>query len=89
MSEELGELTAAVGKLNHVVLNHYQERRGLEDRDKYRAEVADGLADMIIFAHIIATSCRLDFWTIVRETAEKVMQRDWKKNPLDANEVAL
>lgn len=93
MVEELGEaqealnqLNAAVGRLCHIVLNESQGRRGYDkDVDALRRKVADALADHGIFAHHLATAMRLDYWTLVHRTAEEVMERDWKKNPVDAH----
>ncbi len=93
MAEELGEaqealngLFVASGRLSHLALNHAQGRRGYaSDMSAFRSKVADALADHAIFAHQLATSMRLDYWTLVRETAIAVMKRNWKTNPLSAH----
>ncbi len=93
MTEELGEaqealnkLVVAVGRLAHIELNVSQGRRGYDaEVEKLRRLVADGLADHGVFAMHLATAFRLDYWTLVSETAREVMaKRDWKQNPLTA-----
>lgn len=94
MGEELGEaavlllgLLASTGRIQHLLLNESQGRRGYgSDKEGFRALIADALADHAIFAHALATSVRLDYWTLVRATAMKVMTRDWNANPLNAHE---
>jgi NTP pyrophosphatase (non-canonical NTP hydrolase) len=93
MTEELGELREALdgllkatGRLSHLALNYEQKRRGYaDDMAAFRSKVADALADHAVFAHQAATAMRLDYWTLVRVTAEGVMKRNWKTNPLDAH----
>lgn len=97
VSEELGEtgaailmvvflqLTRSVGKLDHAVLKHAQKIRGLDDTEKARAAVADGIADMMVFASQLATYFRLDIGVLFEQTAREVMKRDWEAFPLDAD----
>lgn len=92
MTEELGEaqealneLVRATGRLSHVLLNAHQGRRGYDrDREQLRKLIADGLADHGVFAHMVATAMRLDYWTLVHETAREVLGRDWTTHPLTA-----
>lgn len=69
------------GELCHSVLKHSQKIRGLADKQAYRAALGDALADIAIYAMQLATANRLDFETLVHETARKVMKREWKANP--------
>ena len=87
ISEEVGEcqdavsgLVSASGRISHATLKHHQKIRGYDDREKYRAEIADAIADISVYAMQLATCLRLDFWTLVAETAADVMQRDWTKD---------
>lgn len=72
VSEEAGELA-------HAVLKGLQGIRGMDDREAYRAKAADALADIAIYSMQVATSLRIDYGTIIQATAEKVLERDWKK----------
>lgn len=90
MSEEIGELSeamlrlmAAMGKINHASLKHDQKIRGLEDTDKFRALMADALADARVYLRQIATAIRIDDEVNFRATAEEVLKRNWKKNSQD------
>jgi NTP pyrophosphatase (non-canonical NTP hydrolase) len=77
-SEEVGELCHAVLKSLHGI-------RGFDDRDKLREAAGDAIADCVIFLMQASTCLRLDFETLLRLTAERVMQRDWVTNPNDAD----
>ena len=84
ISEELSEslegyvaLMIYAGRLSKTVLKHDQRIRNLADPDKARRAVADGLADLLVFAMQLCTRFRLDFGTLLESTGEYVMQRDW------------
>ena len=81
VSEEAGELS-------HAVLKHIQKIRGMEDMDAFREAAGDAIADCTIYLMQIATILRLDYLTLVQETARKVMERDWKARPNDAHVVS-
>ena len=68
------------GELAHAVLKHKQGIRGYDD-EKYRAEVRDAIGDMIIFAMGICSTEGWDIEDIIRETACKVLERNWNDNP--------
>lgn len=86
--EEIGELSecvlglmAAYGKLNHIRLKTDQKIRGYGDIDKLREETADAIADIAIFQMQLCTLLRLDYETLVKETARKiVLKRNWNAN---------
>ncbi len=87
--EELGELaeaflslTVGAGKLAHMRLKSLQNIRGFGDRNVARKAAADAIADILVFLTQLATDMRLDLWTIYRMTAEEVMQRDFKADPV-------
>jgi len=77
----MGRLAGAAGRVAHAVLKGEQRIRGMADPEARRRRIADGVADMLIYATQLCTSFRLDFGTLYRETAEEVMARDWLKNP--------
>jgi NTP pyrophosphatase (non-canonical NTP hydrolase) len=88
--EEVGEARDAFDalhqvskKLAHVQLKHEQGIRGYADVEKYRAEMADGIADAFVFLTQLATLIRCDIHTLVQRTAESVMTRNWKQNKQD------
>lgn len=96
LAEELGEMATAlgyflglgkaIGRLSHIQLKASQKIRGFEDREYARAECADAIADICIFTMNLATALRIDFGTILRETAKKVLKRDWNADRLAAHE---
>lgn len=67
------------GELAHAVLKHAQGIRGLGDPDAYREAAGDALADVAIYAIQLATALRLDFGALLLATAERVMERKWRK----------
>jgi NTP pyrophosphatase (non-canonical NTP hydrolase) len=69
-----------VGELAHSILKHAQGIRGMGDDDKYEAAAGDAIADTVIYLMQLCTSLRMDFETLVEETAKQVMKRDWKAN---------
>lgn len=90
LNENLLKLYAAVGKLAHYELNASQGRRGYDKNvEALRALVADAIGDAAVFLMSTCTPFRLDFWTLVRETAMEVMGRDWVARPLNAHHEEL
>lgn len=79
MSEEVGEFA-------HAVLKHGQRIRGMSDPEAFRAAAGDAIADVVIYAIQAATCLRLDFGTLVHETAQRVMRREWNASPDDGGE---
>lgn len=88
--EEVGEMAeallmlkvvAASGRVDHALLKHVQGIRGLENREAYLSALGDAIADQVIYLMQLATVNRIDFWTLIRETARDVMKRDWTKKP--------
>ena len=92
MGEEMGELMEAflaimpsMGRLMRAQLKHEQGIRDMKDRDAYKAKMADAIADIMVFAMNACTAMRLDFGTLLSETIQEVVKRDWKKNPNTAD----
>lgn len=69
------------GELAHAILKRSQRIRGMGDETIFRITAGDAVADCAIYLMQVATALRMDFGALVSATAEKVMQRDWKKNP--------
>ncbi len=66
-----------VGELCHALLKRSQRIRGMEDPAVYKEAVGDAIADVTVFLIQLASSHRLDFFTLLVETANKVMERNW------------
>jgi len=80
--EQLGlGIAEEAGEICHAILKRSQRIRGMADEDAYRELAGDGVADVVIYAMQLCTRLRLDFATVVAETAEIVMARDWKRTP--------
>lgn len=95
IGEELGEMcgplallmVAMAGKVDHAMLKNMQGIREHESKDPevLRTAVMDGLSDMFIYAIQLCTAMRLCFDTILTQTAEIVMKRDWVADPSGAS----
>jgi len=79
MAEELGELS-------HAVLKRAQGIRGMDDEAKFREAAGDAIADVLIYATHACTALRLDFATLYMGTMRKVLERDWKADPVGAGD---
>jgi NTP pyrophosphatase (non-canonical NTP hydrolase) len=86
VSEEVGELAEAVLALA-AAAGKIKAEQGIRvtDDEQLRALVADAVADIQVFSINLCTKMRVDYGTLLFQTAEKVMQRDWKARPLDAH----
>jgi NTP pyrophosphatase (non-canonical NTP hydrolase) len=73
MSEELGELA-------HFILKSKQKiREGA--RSNCEADIADAFGDVVIYGLNLLSTRGIDADAALKETIEKVLQRDWVKNP--------
>ena len=86
VSEEVGELTQSLldlvnanGKLSHAILKREQKIRDMKDYDKFISAASDAIADILIYTMNLCTMLRLDFFTLLNETAKKILKRRWKK----------
>lgn len=70
--EELGELT-------HHYLKGKQGIRG--DEVHHRLEMADAVADTVIFLAGVCTHLEIDYGILVEATWNRVKQRDWINDP--------
>lgn len=82
----LAGVTEEAGELAHAILKHDQKIRGFEDEEKFREAAGDAVADIVVYLQQLCTLLRLDFGTLVSETAHEVMQRNWKAKPENAHE---
>ena len=73
MMEELGELT-------HAWLKHEQGIREY-DEDKLEGEVEDAVGDIFFYMLALCNNVGLDFYQLLRSTAQIVWARDWIKFP--------
>lgn len=74
-----------VGELAHATLKGLQGIRGMDD-EAVRVKGGDSIADATIYLMQAATALRLDFWTLIRLTATKVLSRNWKAAPANGGE---
>lgn len=77
----LAGATEEIGELAHAVLKNSQKIRGLEDQEKFRESAGDAIADCMVYLIQICTHLRLDWYTLLHETANKVMERNWVADP--------
>lgn len=70
--EELGELA-------HAFLKEKQGIRG--SNSELEAQMADAVADCVIYLAGVATHLGLDYGKLVQETWDQVKQRDWVAYP--------
>lgn len=74
-----------VGEVAHVVLKARQKIRehqaGLDE--KALADLADGVADTVVYLMQLCSHAGIDFGKALFYTAEEVMKRDWTKKKTD------
>lgn len=68
-----------VGELAHHYLKAKQGIRG--DADIHAAEMADAVADCVIFLAGVCSHLGIDYGVLVRDTWDMVKQRDWVAYP--------
>jgi NTP pyrophosphatase (non-canonical NTP hydrolase) len=73
MSEEVGEVC------HHVLKGTQRIRGGTNGLNK--AEVADGVADVLIYGIQLLSIIGVDAEKEIASVIDKVLERDWKKNP--------
>lgn len=74
--EELGEVSHIIVKAKQRIRQH---QAGLDD--KTLNELADGVADTVVYLMQLCSHLGIDFAKALYFTAESVMQRDWRKYP--------
>ncbi len=67
------------GELAHAVLKRLQGIRGFRDDVKYHAAVTDAIGDIAIYSMQLCSAIGVSFDSVVRHTADHVLQRDWKR----------
>lgn len=73
MAEEVGEVC------HHVLKGTQKIRGGIDGLNK--AEIADGVADTFIYGIQLLSKLGMDAEKEISEVIDKVLARDWKKNP--------
>lgn len=76
----------AVGRINHTVLKEKQGIRGYEDVEKVRHEICASVLRLLGALKHVCEDIYVDLQTSYVTTAEKVMQRNWKKNVITGAE---
>ena len=71
-----------VGELCHAVLKRKQSIRG--DQDKHIMEERDALGDIMIFMMDYCNRRGIILEHVLIQTWDKVKERDWKSDPVDA-----
>jgi len=77
-TEELGEVAHIIVKAKQRIRQH---QAGLDE--KSLDELADGVADTVIYLMQLCSHLGIDFGTTLFYTAETVMKRNWRKNKTD------
>ena len=77
-TEELGEVAHIIVKAKQRIRQH---QAGLDDYSLN--ELADGVADTVIYLMQLCSHLGIDFGKTLFFTAETVMQRDWRTNKTD------
>jgi len=77
-TEELGEVAHIIVKAKQRIRQH---QAGLDDQSIN--DLADGVADTVIYLIQLCSHLGIDFGKTLFYTAETVMQRDWRKNKTD------
>lgn len=77
-TEELGEVAHIIVKAKQRIRQH---QAGLDD--KSLNELADGVADTVIYLMQLCSHLGIDFGKTLFYTAGTVMQRDWRRNKTD------
>ncbi len=77
-TEELGEVCHIIVKAKQRIRQH---QAGLDDNSLN--ELADGVADTVIYLIQLCSHLGIDFGKTLFYTAETVMQRNWRKNKTD------
>lgn len=77
MAEEVGEVC------HHVLKGTQRIRGGMNGLNK--AEIADGVADTLIYGMQLLSVLGLDAEKEFTAVIEKVLRRDWKENPAGHN----
>lgn len=68
-----------LGELSHHYLKHTQGIRGSQHH--HAVEMADAVADCVIYLAGVCSYLEVDFGTLVRDTWEMVKTRDWVAFP--------
>jgi len=76
-------LIEEVGELAHAHLKHEQGIRDMTEVE-YRIQAADAIGDIVIYLASYCNTNEFSLPLIVKETWDRVKQRDWRKDPDNA-----
>jgi len=78
-------LLGAVEELGELAHAHLKKAQGIRVSENHTEKTRDAVADIIIYLADYASASGFDLQSVVMKTWDKVRQRDWKKNPADAD----
>jgi NTP pyrophosphatase (non-canonical NTP hydrolase) len=87
LHEPLLGLMEEVGELAHAHLKHDQEIRGLAEIKQAYEKKEDAIGDIVIYLASYCNTNSFDLDRCVRDTWEKVRNRDWQSDSLTGGEV--
>lgn len=83
MVEEVGEIAHAILKFEQQIREYVISD---EAKDRYGADVRDGIGDLIIFLMGFCSQHGWSLQDIIEETWDKVKNRDWVADPVSGGE---
>ena len=81
-------LLGAVEEIGELAHAHLKAEQGIRTGEDHAANKKDAVADIIIYLADYCSAEGIDLQSVVEETWAEVKQRDWKKHPAQAAEVA-
>jgi NTP pyrophosphatase (non-canonical NTP hydrolase) len=77
----------AVEELGELAHHHLKMKQGIRGEETYhREEMADAVADCVIFLAGVATHLGMDYGELVQQTWDRVKLRDWVADPTTGGE---
>jgi NTP pyrophosphatase (non-canonical NTP hydrolase) len=80
-------ILGAVEEIGELAHHYLKAKQGIRGEETYhREEMADAVADCVIFLAGVATNLGLDYGLLVQETWDRVKLRDWVADPTTGGE---
>jgi NTP pyrophosphatase (non-canonical NTP hydrolase) len=77
----------AVEEMGELVHHYLKRKQGIRGSHEYHStEMADAVADAIVYLAGVATALGIDYGELVHLTWERVKARDWVADPLKGGE---
>lgn len=83
-AEELAELAAGVGKIQHAVLKRVQGIRGMNNDTRFMQVVAVALRGLVGAINHAIDRRGYHYARTLADVADEVLKRDWRNHPQDA-----